>query len=472
MTTTARILVVDDDPLICEQLTELYAGAGYEARATSEPGQAIDLLGVEAFDLGVIDLKMPSIDGITLMQEMRARAPSIDFIMITGHASIKGAVEAIRMGASDYITKPFDRDEILLATQKALERRRLLEEIDYLRKQLSERYSFANMVSRNAAMLELFATVEMLAESDTSVVITGESGTGKELVARALHFQGKRKSGRFVAINCAGLPEQLLESELFGFEKGAFTGAAQERIGKIEWASGGTLFLDEIESIPLSMQMKLLRVLEVRTIERLGGNRQIPVDIRIVAASNQDLDEAVRSGRMREDFYYRINVMPLHIPPLRERLEDLPLLAVNFLQTHPLARQKGIQGLSDHALSQLAAYHWPGNIRELLNVLERATLRTKGDVIQEVDVGPVAPARLSAPAAEGQEQFDVPLKEFVRGAEREYLSHLLERYQGGIGPSARHAAVDQATLHRKIKAHGLRPGTYRARFGAGPATAE
>lgn len=465
---TARILVVDDDPLICEQLSSLFSDAGFAAIATSQPQEAMELLGREAYDLGVVDLKMPGTDGITLMQEMRTRAPMIDFIMITGHASIKGAVEAIRMGASDYITKPFDRDDILLATQKVLERRRLLEEIDYLRKQLSERYSFAHMVSRNAVMLELFSTVEMLAESDTTVVINGESGTGKELVARALHFQGKRKSGRFVAINCAGLPEQLLESELFGFEKGAFTGAAQERVGKIEWASGGTLFLDEIESIPLSMQMKLLRVLEVRTIERLGGNRQIPVDLRIVAATNQSLEEAVRAGRMREDFYYRVHVMPLRIPPLRERLEDIPLLAVNFLQNHPLAQQKGISGLSDHALGQLTGYAWPGNIRELMNVLERAALRTKGDVIMEVDVGALQQSRPAAAASSGDESpFDVPLKEYVRGAERNYLSHLLERYQGGIGQSARHAAVDQATLHRKIKSHGLRPGSFRGRNGAG-----
>jgi len=467
----ARILVVDDDPLICEQLSSLYAGAGFAAVATNEPQEAIEILGRDKYDLGIVDLKMPSIDGITLMQEMRTRAPTLDFIMITGHASIKGAVEAIRMGASDYITKPFDRDEILLATQKVLERRRLLDEIDYLRKQLSERYSFAHMVSRNAVMLELFSTVEMLAEGDTTVVITGESGTGKELVARALHFQGKRKSGRFVAINCAGLPEQLLESELFGFEKGAFTGATQERIGKIEWASGGTLFLDEIESIPLSMQMKLLRVLEVRNIERLGGNRQIPVDLRIVAASNQNLEEAVRSGHIREDFYYRINVMPLRIPPLRDRLEDVPLLVVHFLQTHPLAQEKGIKGLSDNALAQLGSYSWPGNIRELTNVLERAVLRTKGDVILEVDVGPLQPSR--APVVSGDNgPFDVPLKEFVRGAEREYLAHLLERYQGGIGQSARHAAVDQATLHRKIKAHGLRPSAFRGRNGAGPTSQE
>jgi transcriptional regulator with PAS, ATPase and Fis domain len=260
----------------------------------------------------------------------------------------------------------------------------------------------------------------------------------------------------------------LLE-RLFSFDKGLHGAAGAHRQDR--WASGGTLFLDEIESIPLSMQMKLLRVLEVRHIERLGGNRHIPVDLRVVAASNQSLEEAVRSGSMREDFYYRINVMPLRIPPLRERTEDLPLLVAHVLQNHPLAKQKGIQGLSDAALAQLSAYSWPGNVRELMNVIERAELRTKGDMIQEVDVGGGAPSR--APLASGDDSpFDVPLKEFVRTAEREYLANLLERYQGGIGQSARHAAVDQATLHRKIKAHGLRPGNYRGRNGAGPTSQE
>src|SRR5262249_33602451 len=287
------------------------------------------------------------------------------------------------------------------------------------------------------AWREVILRAMRVAPTEATTCLQGESGTGKEVIARFIHQRSPRRRGPFVAINCAGLPEQLLESELFGFEKGAFTGATQERIGKIEWASGDTLFLDEIESIPLSMQMKFLRVLEVRTIERLGGNRQIPVDIRVVAATNQNLDDAVRAGNIREDFYYRINVMPLRVPPLRERLEDIPLLAVHFLQNHALAKQKGIQGLSDEALGQLSAYPWPGNIRELMNVLERAVLRTKGDMILEVDVGAMRPAR-PAPSNSEASPFDAPLKEFVRGAEREYLARLLERYQGGIGQSARH----------------------------------
>ncbi len=458
---TTRVLIVDDDPLICEELLGIYRAAGFEALATEDPARLPEILAEGPFDLGVVDLKLPGTDGISLMEEMRARVPGMDVIMITGHGSIKGAVEAIRRGAIDYITKPFDRDEILLATQQALERRRLVSEIEYLRRQLGERYSFANMVSKNPAMLEIFALIEALGQNDMTVLIVGESGTGKELVARAIHFQGKRCNGRFVAINCGALPESLLESELFGFERGAFTGATREHIGKLEWASGGTLFLDEIESMPLSMQVKLLRALEERAIERLGGNRRIQVDIRVVAASNRDIERAVREGRMREDLYYRINVVQVRLPPLRERLEDIPLLVAHFLRNNPVAREKGVTGVSETALSRLMAHDWPGNVRELMNVIERALLRTTGPVIEEVDVG--RNARLPSEPAGATAQFQVPLRDYVRAAERAYLAHLLERYRGSIGPSARHAAIDQATLHRKIKAHGLRPAEFRGR---------
>src|SRR5262249_55883734 len=394
----------------------------------------------------------------TLTGEIRERWPAMDVMIITGYGTIKGAVDAMRQGAADYITKPFEPDDILLATRKVVERRRLLDEIDYLRKQLSDKYTFANMVSRDPAMLEVFSTIEMLADSDVTVVITGESGTGKELVARAIHFQGKRKAGRFVAINCAAVPEPLLESELFGYERGAFTGAMQERVGKIELSNGGTLFLDEVESIPLAMQAKLLRVLEDRAIERLGGNRRVSVDMRVVAATNQDLAAAVAAGQMREDFYYRINVVPVQLPPLGERIADVPLLVTDFLRNNPLAREKTINRVADRALAQLMGYPWPGNIRELLNVLERAILRAKGDSIREVDV-PGGPARTHGK----REVFDfrVPLRQYLKAAERQYLARVLEHYRGSIAPAARHAVVDQATLHRKIRLHGLRPSELR-----------
>ena len=339
------------------------------------------------FALALVDVRIGGGDGIALTKDIREHWPDVDVIMITGYGSIKNAVEAMRQGAVDYITKPFQPEELLHATQKALERRRLIDEIEYLRRQLSDRYAFANMVSRNPAMLEIFATLEMLARNDVTVLITGESGTGKELAARAIHFQGKRRdraaSSPSTARRCR---RALMESELFGYERGAFTGAMNERVGKIELANGGTLFLDEVESMPLPMQAKLLRVLEERAIERLGGNRRVQVDMRVVAATNQDLGKLVRDGRVREDFYYRINVVPIDLPPLRERREDIPLLVAEFLRNNALAREKGLNRLTERAINQLMAYDWPGNIRELSNVMERAVLRAKGDTIKEVDV--------------------------------------------------------------------------------------
>jgi len=452
-----RVLVVDDDPLIREELETLFADQPFRVHCAPSVPEALQHLADDQYALAIVDVRIAGGDGIALTRNIRQTWPDVDVIMITGYGSIRNAVEAMKLGAVDYITKPFEPEELLHATQKALERRRMIDEIEYLRRQLSDRYAFANMVSRNPIIVDIFATIEMLAQNDVTVLITGESGTGKELVARAIHFQGKRKNGRFVAINCPAVPETLLESELFGYERGAFTGAVQDRVGKIELANGGTLFLDEVESISLPMQAKLLRVLEERAIERLGSNRRVSVDMRVVAATNQDLASAVREGRVREDFYYRINVVPIHLPPLRERQEDIPLLVAVFLRNNSLAQEKGIKTLSDRAINELIAYHWPGNIRELQNVMERAVLRAKGDTIREVDIPEGLGDSHGAPAR----RYHMPLREFLKGAEREYLAHLLDHYRGGIARCARHAAVDQATLHRKIKAHGLRAGDFR-----------
>jgi DNA-binding NtrC family response regulator len=462
-----RILIVDDDPFICRQLEELYSSQRYAVSCAGNSTEALRLLGEQDFALAVVDLKIPGTDGIGLTREIRDRWSELDVIMITGYASIKGAVEAIKQGASDYITKPFQKEEILLATEKILEKRRLLDEINYLRSQLSDRYSFANMVSRNRVMHEIFETISVLSQNDATVLIYGDSGTGKELAARAIHFQGKRKNGRFVAINCAAFPDTLLESELFGYERGAFTGAIHDRIGKIEHSNGGTLFLDEIESISLNMQLKLLRVLEEREIEKLGSNRRIKVNNRIICATNVDLAQLVGEGRMREDFYYRINVVPMRIPPLRERIEDIPLLVGEFLRNSEMAKDKGINRLSNRALSQLMSYQWPGNVRELGNVIERAILRTSGAVIREVDLpGHASLGRETPVSGNGRQSgydFEVPLKEYLRRAEKDYLARVLRKYRGGINLSAKHALVDAATLHRKMKLHGLRREDYRHR---------
>jgi DNA-binding NtrC family response regulator len=457
--------VVDDDPLIRRQLEELFARHAYSVASAASGEEAIGNLRQGEFALAVVDLRMPDRDGITLTTEIRECWPETDVIMITGHGSIKDAVDAMSRGACDFITKPFEPAELLKATQKALERRRLLRDNEnlrddnaYLRRELSDRHSFANMVTCTPVMSQVFATLEMLATNDVTVIITGESGTGKELAARAVHFQGKRREGRFVAINCAAVPEPLLESELFGYERGAFTGAVQDRVGKIELASGGTLFLDEVESIPLAMQAKLLRVLEERAIERLGSNRRISVDMRVVAATNKDLAEAVAEGQMREDFYYRINVVPVRLPPLRQRLADLAVLTEDYLSKSSLAREKGIERLSHSALARMTGYSWPGNIRELRNVLERALLTAVGETIEDVDL-PEAETK-AASRADGFD-FRLPLREFLKSAEKEYLVRMLSEYRGSIAPAARHAVIDQATLHRKIRLHGLRPGEFR-----------
>ncbi len=462
-----RILIVDDDPLICRQLEDLYTSQQYLVSSAGNASEALRLLGEHDFSLAVVDLRIPGTDGIGLTREIREHWPDLDVIMITGYASIKGAVEAIKQGASDYITKPFQKEEILLATEKVLEKRRLLDEINYLRNQLSNRYSFANIVSRNRVMHEIFETIEVLAQNDATGLIPGEAGTGKELVARAIHYQGKRKSGRFVAINCAAFPDTLLESELFGYERGAFTGAVHDRVGKIELSTGGTLFLDEIESITLNMQLKLLRVLEEREVERLGGNRKVKVNMRVIAATNVELTELVADGRMREDFFYRVNVVPVKIPPLRDRIEDIPLLVSEFLRNSEMARERGITRVSNKALSELMGFSWPGNVRELGNVLERAILRTTGPVIREVDL-PGTGKRKDLESLRRTYDYEVPLKEYLRRAEKDYLSHVLKKNRGSINLSAKHALVDAATLHRKMKLHGLAREDFRGRGRSEP----
>ncbi|MFN2375485.1 MAG: sigma-54-dependent transcriptional regulator [Candidatus Binatia bacterium] len=456
-----RILVVDDDPLICRQLESLYRERHYEVDSAGSAAEALALLEQYDYALGVVDLKIPGTDGLSLTRQIHERWSDFGVIIITGYASIKGAVEAIRQGANDYITKPFEREEILLATEKILEKRRLLDEISYLRSQLSERYAFANMVSRNPAMHEIFRTIEALSQNDATVLITGESGTGKELAARAVHFQGRRKSGRFVAINCAAFPDTLLETELFGHERGAFTGAVQDRVGKIELSSGGTLFLDEIESISPSMQLKLLRVLEQREVEKLGGNRIIKVNIRVIAATNRDLEQMVARGEMREDFFYRINVVPIIIPPLRDRLEDIPLLVAEMLKNNPHARERGGMRVTNKALQALMSYHWPGNVRELGNVLERSILKATGPIIKDVDL-PTGSGTPTGTTGSGRTRdYELPLREFLKRAEKDYLASVLRRARGGISSTSKHAMVDAATLHRKMKQHGLKREDFR-----------
>ena len=403
---------------------------------------------------------MPGIDGFQLARHVREKYPDTDVILITAFGNIKQAVEAMKLGASDYITKPFQPEAIRIVSEKLIERRRLLEEVRELRQRVHEEHNLENILSKSPKMLKVFELIRSLAETDSGVMITGETGTGKELVARAIHNLSRRKIRQFVAINCGAFPDTLLESELFGYEKGAFTGAVQSRGGKIELADGGTLFLDEIEAMAAPMQVKLLRVLQEREVERLGGNRKVKIDMRVIAATNVDLSLCLARGTLREDFYYRINVIPIQLPPLRERLEDLPLLIEHILSRHPVAMERNIRQVAPKVLDQMLTYHWPGNIRELENILERAIVKSRGDVIENVDL-PAPPQRIVDLWYAGNGAREISLKQWLSNSEKDYLRSLLIKYKGSISSTAKEAKVDNKTLYRKMRRHGLHKESFK-----------
>lgn len=454
------VLIVEDHDRLREQLGQFYEQEGFKVTTAACGEEGIERLSQEKFAIVVSDVKMPGLDGFQLAHHVREKYPDTDVILITAFGNIKQAVEAMKLGASDYITKPFQPEAIRLVSEKLIERRRLLEEVKELRQRVHEEYTLENILSKSPRMLKVFDLIRSLAETDSGVMITGETGTGKELVARAIHNLSRRKSRQFVAINCGAFPDTLLESELFGFEKGAFTGAVQSRAGKIELADGGTLFLDEIEAMAAPMQVKLLRVLQEREVERLGGNRKVKIDMRVIAATNVDLSLCLARGTLREDFYYRINVIPIQLPALRERLEDLPLLIDHILSRHPVAIEKKIRQLTPKVLDQMIAYHWPGNIRELENILERAIVKSRGDVIENVDL-PAPPQRILDSWYTGNGAREVSLKQWLSNSEKDYLRSLLIKYKGSISSTAKEAKVDNKTLYRKMRRHGLHKESFK-----------
>ena len=449
---TPHILVVDDDPIICQQLERLYTHTGYRVTVAGLAEQAMELLEGEDIDLVVTDIRLPGVSGVELAKRCVEQWSDVPIIVMTGYAGIENAVEVLKLGASDYFVKPFSAAAIQESTRAVLEKASLFTEIRHLRQQLKESCEFGGMLSRTAEMHKVFEVIRMVAPTDSSVVVEGETGTGKELVASAIHFQSPRQNGPFITINCGGFPETLLESELFGYERGAFTGADRARPGKIELTSGGTLFLDEIENMPLSMQAKLLLVLNDQSVQRLGSSRWTKVDMRIIAASNVPLTSLVAQDKMRRDFFYRINVIPIRLIPLRQRLNDIPLLVQDFLRHHPVAIQKQVGKISQRAMAQLMGYDWPGNVRELQNVLEKAIVLTRSKVIEEVE--------LSDPVM-GQEvrhtngPLDLPLPEWIKQQEKQYLMGKLEAAGGRIDLTAKISGVDVRTIHRKMKLYGL-----------------
>jgi DNA-binding NtrC family response regulator len=457
-----KVLVVDDEDLLVRSCARILENEGYAVVTATRGRAALELLSRQRPDIVLSDLVLPDVDGMTLLREAKQLRPQPLVIMITGYATVDSSIEAIREGAYDYIPKPFTATQLQVLIGRAANQVRLVRDNERLRDQLRERYSLDNVIGVSAPMQRLFERVLKVASTEASVFIRGESGTGKELIARAIHLQSRRAEQPFVAVNCAAFPEHLLESELFGHEKGAFTGADTQKRGLVEFASGGTFFLDEICEMSQELQAKLLRVLQELRIRRVGGEAEIPVDIRVIAATNQDPEAALEAGILRQDLYFRLNVVPVTVPPLRERREDIPLLAQAFLRRYAERYDRDAESplrLSMEALRLLSQYDWPGNVRELQNLMERVVYQavpgqeiTPADLPEALGVGMDGAA---APAFQLERPFHEAKEAAIEAFERTYLESLLERHEGNISSAAREAGIDRKTIHRLLAKHGL-----------------
>lgn len=449
-----KLLVVDDDALIRRSLAELLRGEGYQVFEAGTGAEALKVFGHTAPDLVVTDFNMPEVDGLQLLRELRARKSDLPVILVTGYGTVEQAVEAMKAGAYDYVSKPILDDEMKLAIRRALQERTLREENTDLRKRLDLRYGFDAIVGRDYKMQRIYDTIESVAGTKATVLITGESGTGKTLIARALHHNSPRRDQPFVEVNCGALPETLLESELFGYKRGAFTGANSDKVGKFAAADRGTIFLDEINNASPMLQMKLLRILQDKEFEALGSNETIQVDVRVVIATNLDLPKEVEKGTFRRDLYYRINVVSVHMPPLRERVSDVPLLAEHFLRRFSKENGKRIEAIDDAALDVLVRYPWPGNVRELENCVERSVVLTRNDRITVEDLPPqMREGAEEAPARPSDEI--VPLKSHLEDPERRYIETALRRFAGNRQETAKALDINRTTLFNKMRKYGL-----------------
>ncbi len=464
MTDRGRILVVDDKENIVKLLRRIL-GDTHDVTGAPDGQRALAHLAAgPPFDVVVTDIRMPGADGFQVLRAVKRTSPTTEVVMMTAYASVAKAVEAIREGAYDYLQKPFDPDEVSLVVARALERKRLREQTEHLRRTLDEIHGFRNIVGQSAVMREVYALLERAAELDITVLITGETGTGKELAAAAIHHHGRRRDRRFVAVNCGALPGDLIESELFGHARGAFTGAAGSKPGLFEEAEGGTLFLDEVGELPLSVQVKLNRALQEREIRRVGDNTTTKVDVRVIAATHRDLRAEAQAGRFREDLFYRLHVFPIRLPPLRDRREDVPLLAAHFLAKHARTHGRPVEGFEPEAMRALCGYAWPGNVRELENAVERAVAVSAGPLVpggalpsevQDAEGGPLPPEIL----------VKLPYREAIDAARdrasREYLAALLEELGGNVTRAAERAGMERESLHRLLKRYGVRSDDFK-----------
>jgi two-component system response regulator HydG len=449
MKTEQTILVVDDDYAHRLILKKLLSGWGYAVSEADDGAVAIEAVRQKSFDLILMDIRMLRVSGIEALEQIRIINPAVPVIIMTAYASVETAVSALKKGAYDYLTKPLDFDELKIAIERATEHNRLKLENENLKIRLEQQFDRQHMIGRSLPMSRLLETVAQVAPTEATVLIAGESGTGKEMIANAIHYNSPRKHASFIKINCAALTETLLESELFGHEKGAFTGAERRREGKFVQAHGGTLFLDEVSEMSRAMQVKLLRVLQEREVTRVGGSEMLKIDVRLIAASNKDLKDEIQKGNFRDDLFYRLNVVSLNVPPLRERKEDIPLLAQHFLEVFAERNHRAIKGFTPRALEKIMAYSWPGNIRELMNAVERAVILTRADVLDEEEIALIMEDRGGKKDSTDRDQSLSNLS--LEDVEKQSILETLKNCGGNKSEASRRLGITRKTLRFKLQ---------------------
>ena len=449
-----RILIVEDDEIFLRPLQRTLEVAGYDVGVTPSGEEALDALKGDDVDLVLTDKRLPGMDGVDLVRRIRADHPDLAVIVMTAYGTIESAVEAVRLGAADYLVKPLEPAELLIVVRHAIEFQELRTASRATLRRNQERFTLKNVVTQSGAMREIFELLRSVAEIDTTVLIHGETGVGKELLARSIHFSGGRRDKPFVAVNCAAIPAELFESELFGFRKGSFTSASESRRGLFQMANGGTLLLDEIGEMPLALQSKLLRVIEEKRVTPIGSDRALEIDVRFIATTNKDLQAEAEQKTFRRDLFYRLSVMPIRVPPLRERTGDIPLLAQHFLELSARRSKKAVPRIAPAAMQALCRYAWPGNVRELENVIERAVIVTKGDVIADVE------PFLSGEGERSSVDLALPFRDakarVVEAFERAYIAGVLEAHGGKLTAAAKHADMDPKNFSEKLTRYGLR----------------
>ncbi len=455
-----HILIVDDDKAFRFATVALLNDEGYAVTAAATGEEARRIIDGQSFDLIISDLVMEGMNGIDLLQHITATNPDALIMMVTGFGSVQTAVEAMRLGAYDYLTKPCNNDELVIKVRRALEERQKTREILRLRTLVESTADFTSIITQNPKMEQVFKLVRQVAETDVTVLVQGETGTGKELIAKAIHLNSQRREKPFITVQCSAIPDTLLESELFGYERGAFTGAARQRIGKFEGANGGTIFLDEIADVPLDIQTKLLRILQDKQVSRIGSNVTTTADVRIIAATHRDLEAMVAQGKFRNDLLYRLNVFPIMLPPLRERLDDIPLLAEYFLRKHQSLARQPITGFAPPVIHAMMNYPWKGNIREMENLIKRAMIKTEGSTVTAIElpgmpVSEGADHEVLEPPSSTLIPYKTYIDQVVRDAEQQYLLRVLRESKGNLNQVARILDIDRKTVYRKIEEYQI-----------------